>query len=333
MHKNVVFKAGLVVVLLIGTAVISSTGMNDQSDFVTTDNDGTLSGYVADPLDNPIEGALIRVDFHETYEEDYSDENGYYYVDNIPICYCMKNVSCSKEGYKTEWVELGIVENTIHDFVLHTSDVYPVFEGSQCNGWWNSPVTVSFVFDPEEVAEIHYSYNGNPWQIYTEPFVICEEGEITLKYYWIDHEGHQSSYYYYEIPIDQTPPSTDITWEVHKEFGKWYVKFTLIAVDAISGMAPYLDFYLNDVLQETFYVFWPVFEFEIQWNKILEKVTFGFGCSDNACNFVIEEVNGSDIHSQSISYIRNQNHFHFYLLLQILQQFKQNLYNKMIVRS
>jgi len=83
-------------------------------------NNGTLSGYVTDPLDNPIEGALIRVHFHGTYEEDHSDETGYYYVDNIPICYCMKLCICSKDGYQTESVELGITENTVYDFVLLT---------------------------------------------------------------------------------------------------------------------------------------------------------------------------------------------------------------------
>jgi len=81
-------------------------------------NDGTLSGYVNDTSTNPIEGALVHVYFHETYEENYTDSSGYYHVTNIPICYCMKNATCSKEGYRTEWVLLSIDENTTHDFIL-----------------------------------------------------------------------------------------------------------------------------------------------------------------------------------------------------------------------
>jgi hypothetical protein len=80
--------------------------------------DGSLSGYITDSLMNPIEGALVRVYFHETYEENYSDENGYYHVTNIPICYCLKNATCSKDGYIPEWVLLSITENTTYDFVL-----------------------------------------------------------------------------------------------------------------------------------------------------------------------------------------------------------------------
>ncbi len=92
--------------------------INDVPISRTIMDNGSLSGYVNDIFGNPIERALVRVYFHETYEEDYSDSTGYYHVTNIPICYCLKNATCSKEWYKTEWVLLGIVENTTHDFVL-----------------------------------------------------------------------------------------------------------------------------------------------------------------------------------------------------------------------
>ena len=82
------------------------------------DENGTLSGYVTDPAMNPIEGAKVRVYFHETYEENYTDSSGYYHVTNIPICYCLKNATVSKEGYTTKWVLLAIGENTTYDFVL-----------------------------------------------------------------------------------------------------------------------------------------------------------------------------------------------------------------------
>ncbi len=79
---------------------------------------GTLSGYVTDTAMNPIEGALLRVYFHETYREDYSDATGYYHVTDIPLCYCLKNATCTKEEYHPTWVSLAITENTTYDFVL-----------------------------------------------------------------------------------------------------------------------------------------------------------------------------------------------------------------------
>lgn len=278
-----------------------------------SENNGALSGYVTDPLMNPIKDALIRVYFHGDYEEDYSDENGYYHVTNIPICYCMKNITCSKVGYKTELVKMGITENTIHDFILFPLDVYPIFEGSQCNGWWNSPITVSFVFDPEEVAEIWYYYYG--WHLYTEPFIIDEKIEIKLEWYWIDFEGNQSHFCYEIIYIDRVPPTIDIKWDIYKKNCQWYVKFILTGEDVTSGMSPNLDFFINDVLQGTYQASWPSFEIDIIWSKELKKALFGFGCSDNACNYVIEKVDGSDIKS-IINSQRILNHKSLNILLQ-----------------
>jgi len=112
-----------IIVLFVGVSVSTSIGKIDTSKTIM--NDGSLLGYVKDTSANPIEGALVRVYFHETFEEDYSDEDGVYHVTNIPICYCLKNATCSKDGYKTEWVLLSIVENTTYDFVLTSGNHAP----------------------------------------------------------------------------------------------------------------------------------------------------------------------------------------------------------------
>jgi len=284
-------------------------------------NNGNLFGYVTDPMMNPIEGALVRVYFHGTYEENYSDENGFYHVTNIPLCWCMKNCTCSKDGYASEWVLMAITENTTYDFTLFPLFPYPVLNGSYCNGWWNSPVTVTFIYDPEEVAEIWYYYRG--WNLYTEPYVIDENGEFELECYWVDYNGQHSSHDYFIIPFDQQTPSTNLTWETYKELGIWYVKFTLVAEDDISGMSPYLEFYLDDVLQGEFEVVWPVFKFEMQWNKNYENANFGFICSDNACNSAMEEVNGSEIESFNKNYNQNHQDLHNSVLLRIINFMKK----------
>jgi len=88
-------------------------------------NNGSLSGFVNDSIGNFIEGVRVRVDFHETFEEDFTDESGYYHVTNIPECYCLKNVTVSKIGYKTEKVTLSISNNSTYDFILtHTNFIY-----------------------------------------------------------------------------------------------------------------------------------------------------------------------------------------------------------------
>ncbi len=84
---------------------------------------GTLSGFVMDTALNPIGDARVRVSFHGTYEEDVTDSSGFYSITNIPLCYCLKNVTVSKLGYLSEWVLLSIGENTTYDFVL-TSNAF-----------------------------------------------------------------------------------------------------------------------------------------------------------------------------------------------------------------
>ena len=93
----------------------------DVPQLITSINNGSLSGYVTDTLMNPVEGARVRVSFHETYVENYSDSSGYYHVTNIPICWCLKNATASKEGYKSESILLSIDEKTTYNFVLTPS--------------------------------------------------------------------------------------------------------------------------------------------------------------------------------------------------------------------
>ncbi|MCK5260954.1 MAG: right-handed parallel beta-helix repeat-containing protein [Thermoplasmatales archaeon] len=110
----------LVILLLLssGFVGVSYSIADIEQSSMSTFYEGSLSGYVNNTSMNPIEGALVRVYFHGTYEENYTDTSGYYHVTNIPICNCTKNCTASKLGYKTEWVLLSIDENTTHDFIL-----------------------------------------------------------------------------------------------------------------------------------------------------------------------------------------------------------------------
>jgi hypothetical protein len=111
------FVAGIILLLVL-VSFGSSAGMINTEKSPNTLFNGSLLGYVNDTSGNPIEGALVMVFFHDTFRLDFSDENGFYHVKRIPICFCMKDVVCSKRGYKSEKVSLGIVENTVYDFIL-----------------------------------------------------------------------------------------------------------------------------------------------------------------------------------------------------------------------
>jgi parallel beta-helix repeat protein len=132
-------------------------------------NNGSLSGYVTDHSMNPIANALVRVYFHETYEENFTDSSGYYKVTNIPICYCLKNATASKHGFSTEWVLLGISENTTHDFLL--TPLYDVYVDDDAPSSWYHATQVRTIQEGIENASSNntvFVYNG----IYYENVIV-----------------------------------------------------------------------------------------------------------------------------------------------------------------
>jgi hypothetical protein len=145
-----------------------SSGVQISNDISSINiNEGILSGFVNDTSGNPIDGALIRVYFHETYREEYSDSNGYYEVRDIPICYCMKNATCSKIGYKTEWVLISIAENTTYDFELTSINLppnIPVITGEK-NGSATTAYEYTFTSDDPEENDVWYFIEwGDGWK-------------------------------------------------------------------------------------------------------------------------------------------------------------------------
>ena len=109
---------GIILLLIINLIPITNSIESNKSNLLSHSDTGTLSGYISDTKMNPIEGAKIIVYFHESYEENYSNSDGYYHVTNIPICFCLKNASVSKEGYISESVLIAINETTRQDFIL-----------------------------------------------------------------------------------------------------------------------------------------------------------------------------------------------------------------------
>jgi hypothetical protein len=80
---------------------------------------GVLTGRVTDIMGFPVDDALITVVYHvDVVHTGFSDENGFYKIDDICLCKCLKNVTCSKTGYNIVNVLIPINNLTVHDFVL-----------------------------------------------------------------------------------------------------------------------------------------------------------------------------------------------------------------------
>ena len=75
------------------------------------------------------------------------------------------------------------------------------------NGWFISEVIISmYVDDPYEEYSIMYKIDDGEWILYTEPFVIYEQGHIDLYCYCIDSDGNTSAVALYSLTIDYSKP-------------------------------------------------------------------------------------------------------------------------------
>ncbi|HUS98868.1 MAG TPA: hypothetical protein VMY59_00930 [Candidatus Thermoplasmatota archaeon] len=123
------------------------------------------------------------------------------------------------------------------------------------NGWYVSNVTVilNATDDISGVNITQYRIDCGSWQIYTEPFILVDDGnDICIEFYSIDNTGNQEEVESAVIDIDKTKPIIFLYYELiggNSEDG-WDVLFTATASDNVSGMNR-VEFYLNDMLQET----------------------------------------------------------------------------------
>jgi len=180
-------------------------------------------------------------------------------------------------------------------------DCYPVFKGTEGrNGWFISPLSVSFVYDPQYVIEIQYWMNGS-WVPYDGPFNITEQGELPLfkwRYLTIENGGewiYDSCYCLFKIDFD--PPWVDVKIERKGFF--FFKKYivTAIAMDNVSGM-DYVEFYLNGQLQ------FNGTEMPFQWIlhpvPHVQNLTFKVCAYDVAGNYGDDQAMRPNVYSNSL---------------------------------
>ena len=285
-------------VFVIFLSTISVDALSDVSSQLLSDSstlrqeEATLSGYVTDTLMNPLSGALVRVYFHETYRENYSDPLGYYQVTNIPICYCLKNATCSKPGYHSEWVLLSIGGNMTYNFILTALNqtCYPVFNGTTgTNGWYISCVTVTFVVN-EDIDAVFFKIDDGSWIEYSNPFVMCENG-MHMLYYRYSYQGNVSEVQSTPLGIDCNKPQLQL-FSDRISLNK--IKISAEATDETSGIDR-LEFFVDGNLSLVDYT--PPYEVYVIGFGIHHVKVVAFDCAGNLVNSTITTIYSSQSHS------------------------------------
>ncbi len=144
------------------------------------------------------------------------------------------------------------------------------------NGWYISCVRIIIEIHIE-IEELYYQIDNTGWQVYTGgPFIICEDGEHTFCYYYIDINGNQSEIECIDFKIDQTKPKINLTWYAYVKYSMWHIIMIANCSDTISAMNR-VEFNLNDIWYDTIVGPGPIYEWLILPLKSYQIV--GFICN------------------------------------------------------
>ena len=103
----------LSIILVVPLQAIGMTSSDNSAMY------GTITGIVTDAeTDESISNAVMTLKYHDMVRVDRTDTEGWYEFDNVPICFCLKNISAFKDGYEPQYQLVGVYEVTYVNFTL-----------------------------------------------------------------------------------------------------------------------------------------------------------------------------------------------------------------------
>lgn len=165
-----------------------------------------------------------------------------------------------------------------------TDDIPPEtnisFSGTQgLNNWYTSDITATLdaTDDSSGVETTEYSFDGNNWNIYTNPFTIANEGETAIYYRSTDIAGNVELTKTATVKIDKTPPIITGSPTTSPNANNWYNTNVIISFTATDGHSG-IDFVTPDI---TVYA-------EGENQSVLGTAT---DLAGNNSNYIVEGIN------------------------------------------
>lgn len=143
----IVFTAICIITLL----VLSSGLAQNILGWINGPTEGTITGIVTDAeTEEPIPGALMTLEYHDIFRTELTDSRGRYTFTGVPICFCLKNISASKEGYESQYQMVAVHKITYVDFSLKpieggSSSMYGVITGIVIDAVTIDPIANAFM--------------------------------------------------------------------------------------------------------------------------------------------------------------------------------------------
>ena len=180
-------------------------------------------------------------------------------------------------------------------------------EPDGCNGWYVSNVTVTFnATDDEGVNATYFRINTSNWEIYSDPFILSEDGDdILIEYYSVDIIGSVEDVKSTTIDIDRTPPYVNLTYEVlgWSPLEGWEFQFTAFVKDNCSGAGDRVEFYFNNELMETVSGSGPEYVWTFCYYPLSGTAIFRVTAQNGACLFGTDEIINPKTSSQNVQYL------------------------------
>jgi len=147
---------GVEMQVAVGEETVQDIALEPVDDGSDTEG-GTLGGTVTDAdTGSPIEGALVRLGYHETARTTLTGADGKYVFTDVQLCRCLKNLSVTKDGYVGQDIPIGVSEVTVQDFVLEPVEDDPIHDGGVVTG----VVRDSSTGNPIEGATVTIEHDG-----------------------------------------------------------------------------------------------------------------------------------------------------------------------------
>jgi len=210
---------------------------------------GILGGNVYEvDTEEPIEGACVvleKMDLSITFGPFFTDETGFYQAEADVGNY---NAIVTCDGYEDDSTEVEIIENCCNylNFYLKKleGDLIPPVTAHHLSGtlgkndWYISEVTVSLDATDDEsgVKETYYAIDRGTFQLYTESFILDNDGKYKISYYSIDNEDNKEPVKSTVIKIDKDSPKSNIELEGLEDDG-WYIDRVKVSIQATDDLS------------------------------------------------------------------------------------------------
>ena len=217
----------------------------NQKDVAPPSTSASLRGVrsVSGWYSSPVEVTLVATDDMFVLNTSYRIDSGAWLpyagpftvsgVGNHAVEYFSIDAAGKTEPVETTSVRIDTSSPTVQAYVSGTL-------GNA--GWYVSAVLVNLTANDtgSGIASVRYRVDGGPWQNYTAPFAIANDGRHLVTYVAFDSAGNPSTVGHLSPNIDATPPVSSSSVDGISGAPGWYVSdatVRLSTMDATSGVA------------------------------------------------------------------------------------------------